>query len=157
MTVESAEDRLQRLEDRDAIHQLFVDYGRHLDQGNWERLAALFAEDGEVLLGPMGRAKGPEAIQELMARTLTAGLGTSFHIISSPDVTLAGDTATAEVMWTVVERRPDGGLGISLLGRHLDRLSRTPEGWRIQRRKGDLHLVAKPPAAGAAQPSSSGP
>jgi len=45
------EDRLQRLEDRDAILQLFIDYGRHLDAGDWDSYASLFAEDGEVRSG----------------------------------------------------------------------------------------------------------
>ena len=30
------EERLQRLEDRDAIHQLFIDYGRYLDAGDFD-------------------------------------------------------------------------------------------------------------------------
>src|SRR6195952_4341903 len=104
----SLEERLQRLEDRDAIHQIFVDYGRHLDQGNWDAYAQLFAEDGEVLLGPMGRASGRADIQALMTKTLTPGLGTSFHLITSPDVKIDGDTATSEVMWTVMTRGEDG-------------------------------------------------
>jgi uncharacterized protein (TIGR02246 family) len=136
----SIEDRLQRLEDRDAIHQLFIDYGRHLDQGNWDAYAQLFAEDGEVLLGPMGRASGRAAIQELMTKTLTPGLGTSFHLITSPDVKIDGDTATSEVMWTVMTRGEDGKPFVGMVGRHMDTLVRTPEGWRIKRRAGDLSL-----------------
>jgi uncharacterized protein (TIGR02246 family) len=136
----SLEDRLQRLEDRDAIHQIFVDYGRHLDQGNWDAYAQLFAEDGEVLLGPMGRASGRSNIQELMTKTLTPGLGTSYHLITSPDVKLEGDTATAEVMWTVVAKGEDGKPFVGMVGRHMDSLVRTPEGWRIKRRAGDLSL-----------------
>jgi uncharacterized protein (TIGR02246 family) len=135
------DDRLRRLEDRDAIHQIFIDYGRHLDQGNWDGYAMLFAEDGEVLLGPMGRAKGRDAIRELMATTLTPGLGRSFHLISSPTVTLDGDSAKAEVMWTVLERRPDGGPVLTMLGKHLDTLSRVDGRWCIQRRAGHVTLA----------------
>jgi uncharacterized protein (TIGR02246 family) len=136
----SLEERLQRLEDRDAIHQLFIDYGRHLDQGNWDAYAQLFAEDGEVLLGPMGRAKGRSNIQELMTKTLTPGLGTSYHLITSPDVKLDGDTATSETMWSVVTKGEDGKPVIGMVGRHIDTLTRTADGWRIQRRAGDLSL-----------------
>ena len=136
----SIEERLQRLEDRDAIHQIFVDYGRHLDQGNWDAYAALFAEDGEVLLGPMGRASGRANIQELMTTTLTPGLGTTYHLITSPDVKLDGDTASAEVMWSVVVMGENGKPAIGMVGRHMDTLVRTPEGWRIKRRAGDLSL-----------------
>ena len=50
--------RVQRLEDRLEIHQLFIDYGLALDAGDFDVYAALFAEQGEVLLGPMGRGEG---------------------------------------------------------------------------------------------------
>jgi uncharacterized protein (TIGR02246 family) len=142
----TVEQRLQRLEDRDAIHQIFIDYGRHLDQGDWDSYAALFAEDGEVLLGPMGRAKGRDAIRELMATTLTPGLGTSYHLISSPAVSIDGDSATAEVMWTVLQRGEDGGPVVTMLGKHLDQLSRVEGGWVIQRRAGHVTLAAGMPS-----------
>ena len=80
--------RLQRLEDLLEIHQLFVDYGLALDAGDFDAYAALFAEDGEVLLGPMGRAKGRAEIQELMTKTLSGGVGSSLHIVSNPHVGL---------------------------------------------------------------------
>lgn len=138
------EERLQRLEDRDAIHQLFIDYGRHLDAGDWDAYAGLFAEDGEVLLGPMGRAQGRSAIRDLMERTLTPRLGTAFHIISSPIVVLDGDSATSEVMWTVLTKRDDGGPELTMMGRHRDVLSRVDGRWFIQRRAGFVDLVARP-------------
>ena len=100
--------RVQRLEDLLAIHQLFVDYGLALDAGDFDAYAALFAEDGEVLLGPMGRAKGPAEIKALMTKTLAGGVGSSFHIISSPQVQLDGDTASSQVMWSVVNHDDNG-------------------------------------------------
>ena len=51
-------DRVQRLEDILEIQQLFIDYGHHLDAGDFEAYASLFANEGEVLLGPLGRARG---------------------------------------------------------------------------------------------------
>lgn len=134
------EARLRRLEDRDAIHQLFIDYGRHLDAGDFEAYAELFAEDGEVLLGPMGRAKGRTRIRTLMRQIHEGRTGASYHIISSPRVTLDGDTATSEVMWTVVQRNPDGKPTLSMIGRHLDNLVREDGAWRIARRRGEIDL-----------------
>jgi len=136
----SIEERLRRLEDRDAIHQLFVDYGRYLDAGDFAAYAGLFAEDGEVKLGPMGRASGRDEIRELMTRTLTDQLGTSFHIISSPQVVLDGDSATASTMWTVIHHAPSGPQ-VTMVGRHEDVLVRDPDGrWRIRLRRGLLDL-----------------
>ena len=127
----SLDERLQRLEDRDAIHQLFVDYGRHLDNGDIDAYAALFTEDGEVLLGPVGRTQGRENIRALMGRVLADRVGSSYHVISSPRVELDGDRATSEVMWTVIQRDPDGKPRLTSLGRHVDQLRRENGVWRI--------------------------
>ena len=134
------EERLQRLEDRDAIHQLFIDYGRHLDAGDVDAYADLFAEDSEVMLGPMGRTQGRENIRALMARVLEGRVGSAYHIISSPAVVLDGDEATSQVMWTVVQRDPDGKPRLTSVGRHVDRLVRTTDGWKIAQRRGYVDL-----------------
>jgi uncharacterized protein (TIGR02246 family) len=132
--------RVQRLEDLMAIHQLFNDYGRYLDAGDIDAYASLFAEDGEVLLGPLGRAKGPAAIKELMTRALGDRQGSSYHIISSPQIVLDGDRATATVMWSVIARTPTGGAALTMVGHHADVLRREREGWRFVRRKGYVDL-----------------
>ena len=83
-TMAQLEACLRRLEDLQAIHQLFIDYGEHLDAGDFDAYAELFAEDGEVLLGPIGRAKGRAEIKALMTSTLADKVGATYHIISSP-------------------------------------------------------------------------
>jgi uncharacterized protein (TIGR02246 family) len=143
------EDRLRRLEDIAEIHQLFVDYGLALDAGDFDAYAELFAEDGEVLLGPMGRAKGRENIKTLMSTTLARGAGSSFHIISSPQVRLDGDTATSTVMWSVVTADESGRAGLTMIGRHLDDLVRERGRWKIARRRGLVDIPKLlPPTAG---------
>jgi uncharacterized protein (TIGR02246 family) len=132
--------RVQRLEDLMAIHQLFVDYGRYLDAGDIDAYASLFAEDGDVLLGPLGRAKGRAAIKGLMTRVLAGRAGSSYHIISSPQVVLDGDRATATVMWTVIARTADGSPALMMVGRHADELRREHDRWRFVRRRGYIDL-----------------
>jgi uncharacterized protein (TIGR02246 family) len=134
------EDRLRRLEDLQAIQQLFIDYGEHLDVGDFESYSQLFADDGEVLMGPMGRAKGPDQIRELMERQLGSKVGATFHVISSPRVAIDGDTATSTVMWTVVSRDANGQPLLTGLGHHIDDLTRTANGWRFQRRRGTIDV-----------------
>ena len=109
------QDRVQRLEDILEIQQLFIDYGHHLDAGDFEAYASLFANEGEVLLGPLGRAKGRDQIRSLMETALDGAVGTSFHVISSPMIALRGDTATSDVMWTVVHRKEDGHPSLSMI------------------------------------------
>lgn len=134
------EARLQRLEDRDAIHQLFIDYGRFLDAGDLDAYASLFAQDGEVMLGPIGRATGRDNIRALMGKILSGRAGSAYHIISSPTVTLEGDEATSEVMWTVIQRDAEGKPKLTSIGRHVDRLVRIDGAWKIAQRRGLIDL-----------------
>jgi len=135
--------RLRRVEDLLEINQLFIDYGRHLDTGDFAAYGALFARDGEVLLGPLGRAKGPAAIEELMTRLLERDVGKTFHVISSPVVDLDGDNATAQVMWTAIARTDDDQPRISMIGRHVDRLVREDGRWRFKRREGEIDIPSR--------------
>lgn len=134
------QDRVQRLEDILEIQQLFIDYGHHLDAGDFEAYASLFANEGEVLLGPLGRAKGRDQIRSLMETTLDGAVGTSFHVISSPMIALRGDTATSDVMWTVVHRKEDGHPSLSMIGRHRDELVREDGRWRFLKRRGFVDI-----------------
>lgn len=141
--------RVRRLEDLLAIQQLFVDYGNHLDAGDFEAYANLFADDGEVMLGPLGRAKGRDEIRALMEGMLSGARGTSFHVITNPMVDLDGDRAMSTVMWTVIQRDADGSPKLSMLGHHTDVLVRDGGSWRFQQRKGSIDLPSRFPATGA--------
>lgn len=141
------EARLRRLEDLYAINQLFIDYGEHLDAGDFGAYAELFTDDGEVLLGPMGRARGRADIKALMEATLASSVGSTFHIVSSPRINLDGDTATSTVMWSVATLADDGRARLSMIGHHVDELARTDDGWRFRRRRGVVNLPAALPSS----------
>src|SRR5436309_2346002 len=114
----TTEARLRRLEDLEEIRQLLVDYGHSLDFGEVEAYAGLFAREGELMLGPVGRAKGPEAILEL-AKKMQAGMsGRSYHLIANPIIQLDGDRATTEVTWAVITPDAEGMARLSMSGRH---------------------------------------
>ena len=134
------EQRLQRLEDLLDIHQLFIDYGHYLDSGDFASYAELFAEEGEILLSPMGRAKGRAEIEALMTKTLGGRAGESFHLVTSPVVRLAGDQATSEVMWTVLARGEGGQPVVTMMGRHKDDLVREGGAWKFLRRRGFVDI-----------------
>ena len=144
----SLHERLRRLEDLEEIRQLFIDYGRHLDAGDFEAYAALFADEGEVLLGPIGRAKGRPEIVALMTTIRARAQTPSHHLVTSPIVRLDGDRATSEVQWTVIRPAPDGTLEVTMFGRHHDELVRERGRWRILRRRGQVDVpAALPPRA----------
>jgi 3-phenylpropionate/cinnamic acid dioxygenase small subunit len=146
------EARVRRLEDLEEIRQLHEDYIFHLDRGNFSEYAALFAKDGKMRLGP-ARADGRAEIERVARESFGGGGGGGggggavreggmggFHIVSGPQITLDGDEATAQVMWTVIARGPDDKPTVTLVGHHVDDLVREEGHWRIQRRRGFIDI-----------------
>lgn len=141
------ESRLRRLEDLEEIRQLFIDYGRALDWGDFTAYGKLFADEGELLLGPLARARGPAEIEATMRQQLGDRVGGSYHLISSPVITLEGDEAGSTVNWAVIVRDSEGKPKLQALGRHIDRLVRERGRWKFQQREGRVDLpAAKKPA-----------
>ena len=128
------EARLQRLEDREQIAQLLVDYGRHLDSRELAAYAALFAEDGEWV-GGFGTVKGRGNIQAFMEKSLGTGpnRGGSYHVMSNFVITVNGDTATAWSRWTFIVPG-ERGAAVSQAGRYDDTFVREKGVWKFQRR-----------------------
>jgi hypothetical protein len=60
-------------------------------------------------------------------------------------VQLDGDTATSQVMWTVVNRTGDGQAALTMIGRHRDDLVRENGRWRFARRKGYVDIPSAMP------------
>lgn len=137
--------RVKRLEDLEAIRQLFIAYGNLLDQCDFAAYGKLFAEEGELLLGPMGRARGPAEISKLMESRLGGSKGSSYHLIANPIIDLQGDRATSVVTWAAILRGAEGGPALNLYGFHHDILVRQSDGWKFLRREGHIALPSKMP------------
>jgi ketosteroid isomerase-like protein len=136
-------ERLRQLEDMDEIRKLYVDYGRHLDTGNFSAYAALFAKDAKLRLGPVMRADGREEIERVAAATISPaepGKG-AVHVLGSPSVELDGDTASGECVWCAVAMKDDGTPRV-IVGRHVDDLVREDGHWRFAVRRGFVDVGA---------------
>jgi ketosteroid isomerase-like protein len=128
--------RVQRLEDQDAIWRLFMIYKRHLDQRDFTAYASLFTDDAEWI-GNLGKVIGPAQIEQLLTETLEVwddDRQRTHHLVLNPVIDVDGDTATAESSWGYVTRDADDAPVLLMLGRYLDELRRTPDGWRFSRR-----------------------
>lgn len=126
-------------EDRFAIHDLLVDYCLHLDRMDLAALARLFTADCVVVYGPDPNltAQGAQALQASLARmwrwTRTA------HHLSNVRIWPGGiGSAGAESYVTAWHERSDGSTA-TVYGRYLDRLTRTPHGWRISERRMEMN------------------
>jgi uncharacterized protein (TIGR02246 family) len=140
--------RLRRLEDREQIHRLFIDYASVLDRKDFSAYASLFAEDGEFVAGPQ-QAKGRAAIQALvdgmLGNLLGSAVGEDFHVLVNPQVELDpddGDRARAHVTWLYVVKGEDGAPALAKLGHYDDELVREAGRWRFQRREAPTDIPA---------------
>ena len=142
---DSVEARLGRLEDREAIRRLFLDYRRNLDQKDFRAYAELFARDGEFIAGTM-RAKGPDAIFELvdgmLGTLLTERGGDDVHLVANDTIELDGDRATAEVTWVYILRGEGDVPVIAKLGHYDDVLTREDGRWKFLRREAPTDIPA---------------
>jgi hypothetical protein len=144
-------DRLQRLEDIEEIRRVLVAYGRHLDRRDFAAYAALFARDG-VWDGGFGAATGPAEIQAMMERTiggsLIEGAQKNYHLMSSFDVEVEGDTGRAWSRWTFVAQDADKRPRVLYAGRYDDELVRKDGRWKFKLRRVSGDLPGQPPPEG---------
>ena len=130
--------RTRKLEDVEAIHALLVHYGRELDKRDFKAYGALFAKDGSWK-GGMGTATGPDAIAKMVAagfeRMAPSLYEKSFHSMTSFDVQVDGDTATAWSRWTWFVVGADGRPRPERAGHYEDTLVRERGEWKFKSRQ----------------------
>lgn len=132
------EQRMQRLEDREAILELLVTYGRLLDKKDLVGYSNLFAEDG-VWEGGIGSATGPKGIQDMLTRVFgrvePGAYGSDYHIMSDFNVSVdSGNTATAWSRWTWLVEGPEGKPVAQRSGHYEDTLVKVGGQWKFKHR-----------------------
>jgi len=136
-TPQGLEARIQRIDDRMAIEQLLMEYGRALDNRDFAAFAALFAEDGEWK-GAQGSYRGPKEIQKSMEKMFTDAAadipkGKNFHLLTNVIIDLQGDHATTSskfIFYKMNGAKPEA----EVAGRYEDRLVRVGGAWKFQQR-----------------------
>jgi hypothetical protein len=142
--------RVQALEDREAIRALILAYGQAHDGRDYRAFSQLFAREGEWV-GGLGSAKGPEAIFELMDRTIghnpqPGGSGT-FHVMTNDQIVIDGDRASSTTKWIYVTPGGDGNPRWALLGHYDDEFIREDGVWKFLRREAPVDIPSAPPGA----------
>lgn len=117
-------------DDRAAIHEVLADYGHVVDDHDWDRAHEVFAEDFVFEMG---------------------GGRPDLHGIADIVATFKGRNMYAHVtMNTTLTEDPDGTVhahskflgfpneGPPVTGDYRDELVRTPQGWRLRRRRAEI-------------------
>src|SRR5262245_54272261 len=143
---DSLADRVQVLEDRDAIRALLVSYASTLDGRDFAGFEQLWATDAEFIGGANDRAKGPAAIRHLLQGLLKANAapvpGRDFPLVMNQTVEVTGDTATGFSRGTWVVTDPDKKLRVSIIANYCDQFVREGGRWKFKRHQ----IGGTPPA-----------
>ena len=135
---ETVQDRIRKLEDREAIRQLLMDYGVFLDRRDFNAFSQLFAEKEGEWIGGLGKAKGQQAVLKLMEDSIgkdTKGSGAgNYHIFTNDMISIDGDQAKAITKWMFVVQGETSRPQPFYLGHYEDTIVREGGRWKFLRR-----------------------
>jgi hypothetical protein len=128
---------LQELSDRLEINDLLIRYTRAIDTRDFELLDSCFLPDAAVDYTTSGGIKGryPE-VRSWLEKAL-APFPAMMHFVGNGTVELDGDQArTRTYVVNPMGVPKDGGVhhAFTVYAHYVDKLVRTPEGWRIAER-----------------------
>jgi 3-phenylpropionate/cinnamic acid dioxygenase small subunit len=135
--------------DRDEIADVLVRYATGIDTKDWPRFRTCFVDDVHADYGEIGVWDGVDAITDYMTET-HAGMPDTKHMLSNIAIDLDGDEATASTyVHAVLVLTYEPPSSVDAVGRYVDRLVRTPDGWRIRERTFRTTRIAFSPPASA--------
>jgi ketosteroid isomerase-like protein len=139
----SIEDRLTRLEHREAIRELRAEYCFRIDGRDWDGYAALFTEDAHLDFGPVGQFDGRGEIREFAEHVVGANHPFLSHMLHNPilDVDVEAGTATGRWYFEVPCTFEDGSAGW-IQGTYDDEYVRERGEWRITEIVADFNYFA---------------
>jgi 3-phenylpropionate/cinnamic acid dioxygenase small subunit len=121
-------------EDRQDISELLVRYATGIDRRDWPLFRTVFTDDCELDYGVIGVWNGVDAVAEFMEQT-HAMAGHTMHRLSNQAITVDGDKAEARTYIDGLIMAADNESGVNAIGFYDDEIVRTPDGWRITRRR----------------------
>lgn len=148
----SSSDDLRALVDRAAITTVLHRGCRMLDENDLDLLSSIYAEDCRVRFRP-GRDHERVGLEELHAYYLEVGrrLAAASHHLSNIDIDFVDDDTADVRSYFYAWQRYAGGNEAQTWGQYVDRMGRTPSGWRILDRQ---LLVAGSSSTGERYPTS---
>ena len=121
------------VDDERAIQRLLARYCHLVDDGAFDELTQLWADDAELALRGE-TATGPVAIVAVIAGLQTPERR-GLHVGANAIIDVEGDTARSASDFVFMRREGGPDPIVKFIGRYLDRFVRTPDGWRFRRRE----------------------
>ena len=130
-------DRVERLEDEEAIETLQATYGYYFDKGLWSDVADLFATNGSFEYGQRGVYVGKEHIHRAMLLFGPEGLSPGYlnnHMQLQSIITVAPDGRTANARWQgMIMLSQPGANGVWGVGQYENAYIKDRGVWKISK------------------------
>ena len=121
------------MDDERAIQRLLARYCHLVDDGAFDELTELWADDAELALRGE-TATGPAAIVATIAGLQTPERR-GIHVGANAIIDVEGDTARAVSDFVFMRHEGNPDPMVRFIGRYVDQFVRTPGGWRFRRRE----------------------
>ncbi len=130
----------QQISDRIEISDLLIRYTKAIDEKDWPLLDRVFTPDAELDYVSSGGIAGAYPEVRTWLEKALAPFPETLHLIGNTEVELDGDTARVRtaVYNPMFFANADGSRHHFAVGAYyVDEMVRTPEGWRIAKRRED--------------------
>lgn len=124
----SIEDRVARLEAKDDVRELRANYCYHVDDGDGEAFASLFAEDAVLDFGSAGTYAGRDELREFVDSVVPDHYEFIVHMVHNPMIEVDGNTATGR-WYFEAPATTAGGRDVWIQGRYADEYERVDGEW----------------------------
>ncbi len=148
------EQRIQAIEDRDAIRELCATYCFCVDTGRFDELADNgFTDDAHCDFGlldggmPNMISDGREQVRGFFKDVVPAMLCDMSHTVHNQRIRLEGEEASGECYFELTARDSSTGEAVVGAGRYFDRFRRVDSKWMFCERKAEIWHMS-PLAAG---------
>lgn len=128
---------MQQISDRLDIEQLLIRYANALDRRDFDDWDHIFTADAHIDYRATGGIAGTYPEVKRWVREVMQRFSAYQHLLGNVAVTVDGDRATSRTAcFNPLEFvSPDGGTQLMFVGLwYVDKLVRTPAGWRITER-----------------------
>jgi hypothetical protein len=130
-------ERVERLEDQDAIENLQAYFGYYFDKGLWDDAADLIAANGSFAYGQRGVYGGQDHIRRALLLFGPEGLGQGYlnnHMQLQSIITIAPDGRTATARWQgMVMLSEPGANGVWGVGQYENAYVKERGVWKISK------------------------
>jgi hypothetical protein len=92
----SLEDKITRLEHREAIKELRAEYCYRVDSRDWDGYTALFTETAHLDFGPIGTYDGHDEVRHFAANVVGEEHQFLAHMVHNPIIDIDGEIATGK-------------------------------------------------------------